>query len=859
MPPRLAIAFLRWFCKLDYLPDIEGDLFQLYTRRMEESGKKKADLLFCKDVLLLFRPGIIRSFVLLKTPNRMEIFKHNLLISFRNHLKNKSFFLINLLGLTSGLACVLFIYLWVNDEISIDQYHTNKDRLYQYMENVDQGNGMITRITSAGPTAKALEEEYPEVEKAVTTTWVTNYNLSWEDNNTKADGIYVSKNYFDLFSLDIIEGDKYKLLEDKNNIIISDELALRFFGDTQNITGKMIEVDRNTLFQVAGIFKKLPATSSVQYDFMLTFEHFWDNNEWVQNWYNTAPRTYLLMKEGADIDAFNKKIYDLVRDKTEGNAKHRSPFIAKFSDRYLNGKYENGKVAGGRIEYVKMFSTIALFILVIACINFMNLSTARASRRLKEVGVKKTIGVNKGILVFQYLVDSFMLVIIAMVMAYLLVWLILPSFNLIVDKNLSLNPDYQLITGTILIICITALLSGIYPAFYLSKFKPIQVLKGGNHKSTGESWARKGLVTFQFTLSVVLIASVIVVYEQISYTQTKNLGYNNDNVLIMNVEGALRDSSRFQTFLSELSTKPNLKNAAGSNHNMTGHNGGTYGIQWPGKDPNDRTEFENMQVTPNFIKTMDIEFKEGRNFMPDSQSESDKIIFNEAAIAFMGLENPLGKKVELWGNQVEIIGIVKDFHFDSFHEAVKPIFFILRNNHTRNIMVKLEAGKLQEGIQTISELHETFNPGVNLTYKFLDDEYQKMYEAENRVSILAGYFAAIAIIISCLGLFGLAAFTLERKGKEIGIRKIFGSSSMDLTVKLTNDLTKSVLISIIIGLPLSYFMLNNWLENFAYKIDMEWWFFFAAGFLTFLIAILTVGFQALKASLFDPILLLKDE
>ncbi len=859
MPPSLAIAFLRWFCKLDYLPDIEGDLFQLYERRVAKKGKKQANLLFYKDVLLLFRPGIIRSFVLINTPNNMEIFKHNLLISLRNHLKYKSFFLINLLGLTSGLACVLFIYLWVNDEVSMDQYHTNKDRLYQYMENVDQGNGMITRITSAGPTAKALEEEYPEVEKGVTTTWIANYNLSWEDNNTKADGIYVGKNYFDLFSVEILEGDKDKLLADKNNIIISDELALRFFGDTRNVIGKMIELDRSTLFQVAGVFKKLPTTSSLQYDFITSFEFFWDENEWVHNWYNTAPRTYVLMKEGADIDAFNEKIHDLIREKTEGNASHRSPFISKFSDRYLYGKYENGQVAGGRIEYVKMFSTIAVFILLIACINFMNLSTARASRRLKEVGVKKTVGANKTMLVFQYLLDSFLLVLIAMLVAFIIVWLLLPSFNLIVDKNLSLIPDSQLIIGSLLVIFITSLLSGLYPAFYLSKFKPIQVLKGGMNPSTGEAWARKGLVTFQFTLSVVLIASVIVVYEQIAYTQTKNLGYSNENVLMLSVEGALSDSTRFHTFLSELSAKSYVKNAAGSNHNMTGHNGGTYGVNWPGKDPNDRTEFENMQITPNFIKTMDIELKEGRAFNPNSQAENDKIIFNEAAIAFMGLENPVGKTVELWGDEVEIVGVVKDFHFDSFHEAVKPIFLIPRDNYIRNIMVRIETGKLKEGIQGLSELHETFNPGVNLGYKFLDDQYQKLYEAENRVSILAGYFAAIAIIISCLGLFGLAAFTLERKSKEIGIRKILGSTITNLTVKLTNDLTKSVLISIIIGVPISYFMLNNWLQNFEYKIALEWWFFFAAGMLTFIIAILTVGFQALKASLFNPILLLKDD
>jgi len=394
-PPRLAVAFLRWFCNPMFLPDIEGDLLQLYTRRLASKGKKQADRLFYKDVLLLFRPSIIRTFIFTNTPNIMEILKHNLKISLRNHLKYQSFFLINLLGLTSGLACVLFIYLWVNDELSMDQYHSKKDRVYQYLENVDQGNGMLTRVTSAGPTAKALAEEFPEVEKAVTTTWVIDFNLSWEEVNTKAKGIYVTPDHFDLFDFEMVAGNSAKLLADKNSIVISDDLAYRFFGMLDNVMGKMIALNKDVLFQVSGIYKKLPSSSSLQFGFILSFEFFWDENKWVQYWDNTAPRTYVLLKEGVDVAVFNEKIHGLIREKTEGEVVHRNPFITNYADRYLNGKYENGKMAGGRIEYVRLFSTIALFMLFIACINFMNLSTARASRRLKEVGVKKTIGASK--------------------------------------------------------------------------------------------------------------------------------------------------------------------------------------------------------------------------------------------------------------------------------------------------------------------------------------------------------------------------------------------------------------------------------------------------------------------------------
>ncbi|MEL7003252.1 MAG: FtsX-like permease family protein [Bacteroidota bacterium] len=394
----------------------------------------------------------------------------------------------------------------------------------------------------------------------------------------------------------------------------------------------------------------------------------------------------------------------------------------------------------------------------------------------------------------------------------------------------------------------------------MSKFKPIAVLKGTLNTSTGETWARTGLVTLQFTLSIVLIVSVIVVFQQIQFTQNKNLGYEKDNILIMDVRGGLMDSLKYSTFLSELSKVPNVVAASGASHDMTGHNGGSSGILWPGKDPNDRTEFERMFCKHGFIEMLGMEIVEGRSFSEDFKATDwDKIIFNEAAINFIGMEDPIGKKVTLFGNEVEIIGIVKDFHFDSFHEVIKPAFLYLEDDDAWYVMAKLAAGQERETIIAIEELHQEMNPGFELSCRFLDEDYQELYEAENRVSVLSGYFATIAVIISCLGLFGLASFSLERRSKEIGIRKVLGSSELSLLKKLIFDLTKMVFIAVLIGLPVSYLIADNWLQSFVFRISLELWFFAAAGLMTLAIAFITVGFQAIKAAGLNPVKLLKDE
>lgn len=788
----------------------------------------------------------------------MDLLQHSFKISFRNFKKYRSSFLINLLGLSTGLACVLFIFLWVQDELAIDQFHANESRLYQLMENVDQSGGMITRTTTAGPTSPALMEDFPEIERAVSLTWDSSDAFFVGKKSVTADGHYAHEGFFKMFSWEIIAGNPDELLNAPNKIVISESFAKKLFGEADPI-GQTIEYRGEDPVIVSGVFEDIPESSTIRFEYILPFTKFFNENEWSQNWYNTAFSTYILFKEGADVEAFNKKVYDYVREKTEGNSNHRSPFVTPFGERYLFGKYENGLRAGGRIEFVQMFSAIALFILLIACINFMNLSTARASRRMKEIGVKKAVGAARKSLIIQFLSESILLMSISMVVALLIVWLLLPQFNLITEKTLALGFTTELISGIFIILFGAGLIAGSYPAFYLSKFKPVVVLKGTLNSSTGEAWARKGLVTLQFTLSIVLIVSVIVVFEQIQYTQNKNLGYEKDNILIMDVKGGLFDSLRYHRFLSELSQVPNVLAASGANHDMTGHNGGTSGISWPGKDPNDRTEFERMFCKQGFIEMMDMEIVDGRSFTEDFMTDWGKVIFNEAAIDYIGYEDPIGKTVRMFGQDVEIIGVVKDFHFDSFHEEVKPLFIYLEDDDTWYYMAKLAAGHEKETIVAIEDLHTNMNPGFDLRYRFLDEDYQELYEAENRVSVLSGYFAAIAVIISCLGLFGLASFSLERRSKEIGIRKVLGSSELSLSKKLVYDLTKMVFVAVMIGLPISYLITDNWLQSFAFRIPLEIWFFATAGLITLAIAFITVGYQAVKASKLNPVQFLKDE
>jgi len=783
--------------------------------------------------------------------------KHSLLIIYRNFVRAKSYFLINLIGLSAGLACTLLIYLWVRDELNMNKFHEKDARLYQIMEHQKYADGLMTTTSTPGILAETLKAEFPEVEYAATTTWVNSFTLTHEENNIKAKGYYVGADYFNIFSINLVQGDPSQVLKDKLSIVISRSLARKLFSNESDAVGKIVQLQHNKSFTVSGVFEDLPTSSSIQFEFVLSFEEFKLDNEWVLSWGNNGPSTFVILREGTDVVAFGSKIEKLIQTKNEDS--ETVIFPQKYSERYLHGKFENGVQAGGRIEYVQLFSIIAVFILLIACINFMNLSTARATRKAKEVGIKKSVGAQRNSLIAQFLSESLVVTVLSVVMALLIVWLFLPQFNVITGKSITLSAqDFELMQWTALITVITGLVAGSYPAFYLSGFKPAAVLKGSVTGSIGELWARKGLVVFQFFLSVVLIVTVLVIYQQIEFVQTKNLGYSKDHLIRFPIEGKLANTR--ETFLTEVRRIPGVVSAASIGGQLLGRNNNTSGLSWEGKNPETNILFENVAVDYGTIETLGVELAEGRAYAEQFGSDTTKIIFNEAGIKVMGLENPIGKTIKLWGQyDLEIIGVVKDFHYQSLHDQVNPLFFRMSPRNTFNFMVRLEAGREKETLASLKTLYENFNPGFNFEYMFQDQEYAMLYAAEQRVASLSFYFATMAILISSLGLFALATFTAERRTKEIGIRKALGSSSTSIVLLLSGDFTRMVLVSIGLGLPMSYWLLSQWLQRFAFHIDLGIAYFAMAGAIALFIAWLTVASQAIRAANVNPVNCLREQ
>ncbi len=782
--------------------------------------------------------------------------KHSFIIIYRNFLRAKSYFLINLIGLSTGLACTLLIFLWVSDELNMNKFHEKDARLYQIMEHQKYADGLMTTTSTPGLLAETLKAEFPEVEYAATTTWVNPFTLSFKDNNVKAKGFYVGHEFFNIFSFGLVQGNADQVLKDDRSIVICRSLAKKLFNSDTDVLGKTVELQHDKTFQVTGVFEDLPNASSLQFEFVLSYEEFKKDNDWLLEWDNNGPSTYVTFKEGTDAAAFSAKIKNWL--KTKYKESETELFAFHYSDRYLHGRFENGKQSGGRIEYVQLFSIIAIFILLIACINFMNLSTARATRKAKEVGIKKSVGAQRYSLIFQFLSESMIVTALSVVFAFGLVWMALPQFNVITDKKINLSVlDPQLLLWAGVITIVTGLLSGSYPAFYLSGFRPASVLKGNVTGSLGELWARKGLVVFQFFLSVILIVSVLVIYRQIEYTQTKNLGYNKDHLIQLTIEGKLQESR--EAFLTEVRRVPGVASAASIGNQLLGRNNNTSGLNWEGKDPETNILFENVAVNYGTIETLGIEMAEGRSYSEQYGSDTTKIIFNEAGIRAMGMENPVGKKIKLWGQyDLEIIGVVKDFHYQSLHEQVAPLFFRLSPRNTWTVMIRLEAGREKEALQGIQSIYTNLNPGFAFEYQWQDQEYGKLYAAEQRVASLSFSFATMAILISCLGLFGLATFTAERRTKEIGIRKAMGSTSVNIVMLLSADFTKMVLLSIGLGLPASYWLLKQWLQRFAFHIDLGPGYFVLAGALALIIAWLTVASQAIRAANVNPVNCLRE-
>lgn len=790
--------------------------------------------------------------------------KHNLLLIYRSFKRFRTTFFINLIGLSTGLTCVLIIYLWVKDELEMDKFHEKEKRLYRVMVNNPNSEEIETSPSTQAILAEALNAEVPEVETAVASTGAAvDLTFSFNDRHITATSFFADKDFFSIFSFELVRGNSSTALSDKKGIVISESVAIALFSSADNATGKNIEwqfpYGKDEVY-VAGVFRDISANSSMKFEAVLSFEIYKDLvGKESLHWGNFGCSTFIVLKEGTELPSVNRKIKDFIKQKA-ADAKV-TLFLAPYSEYYLYGNYDNGVQAGGRIEYVRLFSIIGIFILVIACINFMNLATAKATRRIKEVGIKKAMGANRKTLILQYLTESMAMAFLSLGVAVLCVDLLLPQFNFITGKELVLrfNPNFAF--SLLAIVAITGLLAGSYPAFYLSRFNPSVVLKGSFNSQRGtfsEIIARRGLIIFQFALSVIFIVAVLIVYKQVEYVQTKYLGYDKDNIVYFKPEGRL--TTNLESFLVEARKVPGVVNASSIARSIVGAQNNTVGyFHWEGKDPDAIIPFEIVNCNYELIETLGIQMKEGRSFSREFPQDTASIIFNEAGIEVMGLKNPIGKIFNLWGKNYRIIGIATNFHFESLHEKVKPLFFRLIPDEAERIMVRLSSRNEQSSIEALEMLYKKFNPGFSFDYKFLDAEYEDQYNAEKRVATLSKYFAGLAILISSLGLFGLAAFMTERRLKEIGIRKVLGSSSMGIVYLLSADFTKIVLISIVLALPISYFLTRQWLEDFAFRIPLHWWYFAGSGALAISIAWLTVAAQSIKAARANPAECLKDE
>ncbi len=795
------------------------------------------------------------------------MFQHNFLVIYRSFKRFKSAFFINLLGLTAGLTCAFLIYLWVNDELSFDKFHARDAQLFQVMEISSEGGKKVVHDGTQGLLGQSMAKDLPEVESAVSMLNLAKHGhrlpFIFEGKSVQQAGIFATHNFFEVFSFKLKTGQSTQLFADRNSIVISEKMAQSLFGSAEAAVGKVLDWEvfgKKRKSQVSGVFENSPANSTLTFDFVMSYEmclqEVWTNG---QQWWNEGVQTYLVLKPGTDIPKFNEKIAGFVKNYHPETI--FTCFVRPYSSAYLYGKYEDGIQTGGRIAYVRLFSVIALFVLLIACINFMNLSTAKASVRLKEIGIKKSIGSSRLNLVAQFLGEAVSMSTLATLMAVGMAAMLLPLFNSVTGKQIALvfSPDMFAITGGVALL--TGLLAGSYPAFYLSRFQPVTILKGKMPRSAGEFLARRSLVVFQFAVSLMLIFAVIVVWHQLDFMQSKNLGYDRSNVLYFDKAGAV--SQNTETFLSELRQIPGVERASSMQETMVQNAGmggsSTYGIEWPGKTEKDLIDFNVRAVDFEMIELLNLPLAEGRSFSREFSDEKSQLIFNETAIRAMGLKNPVGQKVTMWREQKIIAGVVKDFHLSSLHEPIAPMVFRLSPEETSTVMVKINAGEEKATLKRLSDFYEKFNPGFAFEFKFLDEAYQAQYVSERRISILSQYFAGLAILISCLGLFGLAAFTAQQRIKEIGIRKVLGASVAGITSLLAKDFLKLVLVAIVIASPLAYFFMNKWLQDFAYRIDIQWWVFLVAGAAAVAIAFLTVSFQSVKAALANPVKSLRSE
>jgi len=796
-------------------------------------------------------------------------------IAWRNIIRHKKHAAINIAGLALGITCCLFIFLWVEDEKGMDNFHANGPNLFTVYQTTE-ANGQVSAYynsplmydTAHKPTflMENIKDAVPEIEDV--SFYAPGYELPWGHPETfragekllKMEGSRAGKDFFEMFSYPLITGTPATALKDMKGIAISRKMAEIFFGSPGKAMGQTMRYENKFDVTVTAVFENVTAKSSLKFDFLLN----WDAQKNILEWASNGFQTYVQLAPGANVALAEANINRFLKaqlPKTNGITVNYG--LQPYSDQYLHSVFVNGKPAAGRIEYVRIFSGVALFILIIACINFMNLSTARSVKRAKEVGLRKVVGSGRLSLIIQFIGESLLFTLAAMLVSILLMYLLLPAFNSFTNKQIAapvIQPAFWMYFLALLFI--TGIVAGSYPALYLSALKPVRVLKGVVSFSRGATWFRKGLTVFQFVLSIFLIIATIVIIRQTNFVENTQLGYNRDNLVYIQVEGELSNGNKYQLFKNQLQQMPGIAMVDRSTEAPHSMGFTVYDdVRWDGKDKNASVGFKPSSVGFDFIKLMNLRMADGRDFSRlNATDSSDAYIINEEAAKEMGIKNPVGKWISAWDKKGHIIGIVKDYHINSLREPIHPLILDVKEDiYFGVVIVRTKPGQTKQALASMAKVYKTLNPNYPFTWQFVDEEYKKLYNNEQMVAKLTVVFAVLAILISCLGLLGLVMFAAEQRLKEIGVRKVLGASLSQVAGLFSKDFLQLICLAFLVASPLAWFAMHNWLQGFAYRVAISWWVFGLALSISILIALLTISYQSVKAAMANPVKSLRTE
>lgn len=872
-PPRLPLKMLRWFCEPELLEDVEGDLCELFRSRVSKSIYV-AKLLYARDVMLLFRPGIVRTPKDFRNINQFDMIGNHIKVGWRMLLRTKGYSAINVGGLAIGMAVAMLIGLWVYDELSFNRYHDNYDSIVQVWhgetnpETQEISGGLAMQFAVAG----ALKDDYKHYFKHVIRSWWTgDYTLATADKKFRRKGKFMEPAAIEVLSLRMLKGSNGSL-NDPKGFILSESTATAIFG-TEDPIGKTLRIDNGIDVHVTGVYDDLPANSTFgDAQFFGTFAQIQQLRPWIgknpSDWENTYQQLYAQLQPNVTVESVNDGVRDLYRkylpDDLIAYRDKYDPFIqvVPMSTWHLYSEFENGKPASGRIVFVWLFGIIGAFVLLLACINFTNLSTARSEKRAREVGVRKTVGSMRRQLVAQFLSESFVVTVLGFAIAIALVALARDFFNTISGKKIALPFDNSVFWGTALVfLIVTTLLAGMYPAFYLSSFRPAKVLKGTLNAGRFASWPRKMLVIVQFAVSTTLIIGTLVVYQQVQYARNRPVGYDRQGLISIDLSDQ-EYSGKQNVLRTELLASGVVHAVSFSSSPVTDIWNSTGGYDWKGRDPNFDAEFAVCQVTPEFGKTLGWKVVEGRDFSADIATDTiDAVIINQAAMRYMGWEHAAGETlIDInaedgairWSKT--IIGVVEDLVMESPYEPVRPTIFYFKGQSAALMNVRIDpAASAVDALPRIERVVKSIAPSALFSYKFVDEEYAAKFSQEERVGILVSIFAVLAIFISCLGLFGLASYVAERRTKEIGIRKVMGASVTTLWSMLSRDFVVLVMISCLIAIPVALYFTKVWLGKFEYRTEVSWWLFAITCLLAVVVTLLTVSYQSIKAARMNPV------